>query len=109
MQQSTRRSTRSGTSLASHMPTIPPMERPQKEKRSRPDAVQERQDVPTEVVQGVGTGRDGGASVAAVVVAHEAETLAQRRRLVPPHLERRAQGVREHEDRRVLGTFDQVV
>ena len=36
VQQSTRRSTRSGASLASHMPTIPPIERPQKEKRSIP-------------------------------------------------------------------------
>ena len=36
--RSTRRSTRSGASLASHMPTAPPIERPQKEKLSIPSA-----------------------------------------------------------------------
>ena len=38
MHARTSRSTRSGTFAASHMPTIPPSERPQNEKRSSPAA-----------------------------------------------------------------------
>ena len=100
VQHSTRRSTRSGASLASHMPTSPPMERPQNEVLSISNRSSMRQRVSPEVFYLVGTGRDWRITMPALVVAHKAETLAENRRLVVPHPERGAQRVGQDEYRR---------
>ena len=64
----------------------------------RPEPVEQPEQVVGEVVDGVRPCRDGGAAVAAGVVADHAEVLRQPRSLGVPHGEGRAERVRQHDD-----------
>ena len=62
------------------------------------EAVEQREQVPAEVGDRVRASRSGRAAVPAVVVAQHAEALGERRRLVVPHRERRAERAAEQHD-----------
>ena len=99
---------RSGALIASHIAVMPPSERPAKCARSMLEVVEQLDDVAADVVDRVRAGRRLGAAVAARVVADEPEALGERARLRVPHLQRRAERVREDEHGRVLGAGDGV-
>lgn len=73
------------------------------------EAVHQREHVSSEIVDRVGSGRDRRAAVAAMVVAHDPEALAECWGLSVLHIQRGAKRVRHHEDGRVLGALDPVV
>ena len=73
------------------------------------EGVEQGDDVVGEVVDVVGALRDGGAAVAAGVVADDAEVLGQLVGLGVPHGRRGAEGVGQDDDGRVLRPGHDVV
>ena len=100
------RSSRSGARSASVMPTAPPSDSPTNVDALDAELVEQLQHVVGQLVDRVRAGRRRRAAVAAVVVAQHAELVAEGRRLGVPHLERRAERAREHDDGRLLGALE---
>ena len=105
VQQSVSVSTRSGALAARHIPTIPPSERPQNEKRSAVHEVEHRARDLLDGERALGHRR---VAVARMVVTEHAEACAERVELRLPEARRRPERVRQDEQRRVLGAVEAV-
>ena len=65
--------------------------------------------VPPELLDAVRAGRDGRTAVPAGVIAQDAEMLAEGRHLRVPHIERGAQRVGQHQNRRIDRAIETVM
>ena len=86
----------------SHMPIMPPIDRPQKRTRSMPSASSRPSASLAEQRDRVRARRDRRGAVAAAVVAQHAELPRERRHLRVPHREVGAERVGQHQHRRRL-------
>ena len=74
-----------------------------------PELVEEREQAVRERLDRARPLRERGRAVAGMVVGEDAEALGERGKLPLPQLLRRAERVRQHEDRRAFGAVEAVV
>ena len=100
--------TRSGACVASQRPIMPPSDTPAIAKRSIVERVGEREHIRAELVDADNRRADAGRTVAAGVVAQDAEVLRQHLGLRIEHAVVLTERVGQDHDRAIVGTRETV-
>ena len=97
---------RLGACAPSHCPTMPPIESPHQLIPCDPERIENGEDVTAEPVHRVGALWHVGFPVAATVVTNQPKMPGERLHLLVPHMQVGAERIGQHQNRRLLRSFD---